>query len=61
MSKRDQMKEMASIMRDAADILDNVAELENDTSLTEEQRDEKEELLLAQFLIKMTKIQSLQL
>ena len=54
-------KEFANDLREAADIIDDVVAAQEDTTLTKEQKDEKEELLLAQFLIKMRKIQNTKL
>lgn len=56
MQAKDDIKEMAQTFREAADILDEIAELDDKEGMTREERKEKEELA-ARFLLKMIKIQ----
>lgn len=56
MQAKDDIKEMAQIFREAADILDEIAELDDKEGMTREERKEKEEPS-ARFLLKMIKIQ----
>lgn len=44
-------------IREAADILDEIAELDDKEGMTKEERKEKEEELSARFLMKLIKIQ----
>lgn len=48
---------MAQTFREAADILDEIAELDDKEGMTREERKEKEEELSARLLLKMIKIQ----
>lgn len=48
---------MAQTFREAADILNEIAELDDKEGMTREERKEKEEELSARFLLKMIKIQ----
>lgn len=58
MQAKDDIKEMAQTFREAADILDEIAELDDKEGMTREERKEKEEEeLSARFLLKMIKIQ----
>ena len=57
MQAKDDIKEMAQTFREAADILDEIAELDDKEGTTREERKEKEEELSARFLLKMIKIQ----
>lgn len=57
MQAKDDIKEMAQTFREAADILDEIAELDDKEGMTKEERKEKEEELLARFLVKLIKIQ----
>lgn len=57
MQTKDDIKEMAQTFREAADILDEVAELDDKEGMTKEERKEKEEELSARFLMKLIKIQ----
>lgn len=54
---KEEIKEMAQTFREAADILDEIAELDGKEGMTREERKEKEEELSARFLLKMIKIQ----
>lgn len=56
MQTKDDIKGMAQTFREAADILDEIAELDDKEDMTREERKEKEELS-ARFLLKMFKIQ----
>lgn len=56
MQEKDDIKGMAQTFREAADILDEIADLDNKEDMTREERKEKEELS-ARFLLKMIKIQ----
>lgn len=56
MQAKEEIKEMAQTFREAADILDEIAELDDKEGMTREERKEKEELS-ARFLLKMIKIQ----
>lgn len=56
MQSKEEIKEMAQTFRGAADILDEIAELDDKEGMTREERKEKEELS-ARFLLKMIKIQ----
>lgn len=56
MQAKDDIKEIAQAFREAADILDEIAELDDKEGMTREERKEKEELS-ARFLLKMIKIQ----
>lgn len=56
MQAKDDIKEMAQTFREAADILDEIAELDDKEGMTREERKEKEEELSARFLLKMIKI-----
>lgn len=56
MQAKDDIKEMTQTFREAADILDEIAELDDKEGMTREERKEKEELS-ARFLLKMIKIQ----
>ena len=56
MQAKDDIKEMTQTFREAADILDEIAELDDKEGMTREARKEKEELS-ARFLLKMIKIQ----
>lgn len=57
MQTKDDIKEMAQTVREAADILDEIAELDDKEGMTKEERKEKEEELSARFLMKLIKIQ----
>lgn len=57
MQTKDDIKEMAQTFREAADILDEIAELDDKEGMTKEERKEKEEELTARFLMKLIKIQ----
>lgn len=57
MQAKDDIKEMAQTFREAADIPDEIAELDDKEGMTREERKEKEEELSARFLLKMIKIQ----
>lgn len=57
MQSKEEIKEMAQTFRGAADILDEIAELDDKKGMTREERKEKEEELSARFLLKMIKIQ----
>lgn len=57
MQAKEEIKEMAQTFREAADILDEIAELDGKEGMTREERKEKEEELSARFLLKMIKIQ----
>lgn len=57
MQAKDDIKEMAQTFREAADILDEIAELDDKEGMTREKRKEKEEEPSARFLLKMIKIQ----
>jgi hypothetical protein len=57
MQAKEEIKEMAQTFRGAADILDEIAELDDKEGMTREERKEKEEELSARFLLKMIKIQ----
>lgn len=57
MQAKEEIKEMAQTFREAADILDEIAELDDKEGMTREERKEKEEELQARFLLKMIKIQ----
>lgn len=56
MQTKDDIKGMAQTFREAADILDEIADLDDKEDMTREKRKEKEELS-AKFLLKMIKIQ----
>lgn len=57
MQTKDDIKEMAQTFREAADILDEIAELDDKEGMTKEERKEKEEELSARFLMKLIKNQ----
>lgn len=57
MQSKEEIKEMAQTFREAADILDEIAELDDKEGMTREERKEKGEELSARFLLKMIKIQ----
>lgn len=57
MQTKDDIKEMAQTFMEAADILDEIAELDDKEGMTKEERKEKEEELSARFLMKLIKIQ----
>lgn len=57
MQTKDDIKEMAQTFREAADIMDEIAELDDKEGMTKEERKEKEEELSARFLMKLIKIQ----
>lgn len=57
MQTKDDIKTMAQTFREAADILDEIADLDGKEGMTPEERKEKEEELSARFLLKMVKIQ----
>lgn len=57
MQTKDDIKEMAQTFREAADILDEIAELDDKEGMTKEERKEKEEELSARFSMKLIKIQ----
>lgn len=57
MQTKDNIKEMAQTFREATDILDEIAELDDKEGMTKEERKEKEEELSARFLMKLIKIQ----
>lgn len=57
MQTKDDIKEMAQTFREAADILDEIAELDDKEGMTKEERKEKKEELSARFLMKLIKIQ----
>lgn len=57
MQTKDDIKEMAQTFRELADILDEIAELDDKEGMTKEERKEKEEELSARFLMKLIKIQ----
>ena len=57
MQTKDDIKEMAQTFREAADILDEIAELDDKEGMTKEERKEKEEELSARFLMKLIRIQ----
>ena len=57
MQTKDDIKEMAQTFREAADILDEIGELDDKEGMTKEERKEKEEELSARFLMKLIKIQ----
>lgn len=57
MQTKDDIKEMAQTFREATDILDEIAELDDKEGMTKEERKEKEEELSARFLMKLIKIQ----
>lgn len=56
MQAKDDIKGMAQTFREAADILDEIADIDDKEDMTREERKEKEELS-ARFLLKMIKIQ----
>ena len=56
MQKKEDIKEMAKTFREAADILDEIAELDGKEGMTRKERKEKEEELSVKFLLKMAKI-----
>ena len=56
MQTKDDIKGMAQTFR-AADIPDEIADLDDKEDMTREERKEKEEELSARFLLKMIKIQ----
>lgn len=57
MQTKKDIKEMAQIFREAADVLDEFADLEDKEGMTREERKEKEGELLARFSLKMVNIQ----
>lgn len=57
MQAKDDIKGMAQTFRETADILDEIAELDDKEDMTREERKEKEEELSARCLLKMIKIQ----
>ena len=57
MQTKDDIKEMAQTFREAADILDEIAEPDDKEGMTKEERKEKEEELSARFLMKLIKNQ----
>lgn len=57
MQEKEEIKEMAQTFREAADILDEIAEFDGKEGMTREERKEKKEELSARFLLKMIKIQ----
>ena len=57
MQAKGDIKEMEQTFREAADILDEIAELDDKEGMPREKRKEKEEELSARFLLKMIKIQ----
>lgn len=57
MQTKDDIKEIAQTFREAADILDEIAEFDDKEGMTKEERKEKEEELSARFLMKLIKIQ----
>lgn len=57
MQIKDDIKGMAQTFREIADILDEIAELDDKEDMTREERKEKEEELSARLLLKMIKIQ----
>ena len=57
MQTKDDIKGMAQTFREAADILDEIADLDDKEDMTREERKEKEEELSAKFLLKIIKIQ----
>lgn len=56
MQTKDDIKGMAQTFREAADIPDEIADLDDKEDMTREER-KKEEELSARFLLKMIKIQ----
>lgn len=56
MQKKEDIKEMAKIFREAADILDEISDLDGKEGMTGKERKEKEEELSVKFLLKMAKI-----
>lgn len=57
MQTKDDIKGMEQTFREAADILDEIAELDDKEDMTREERKEKEEELSERFLLEMIKIQ----
>lgn len=53
-------KEMANCMRKSADILDKIADLEK-SEIEKNQKEEKEEMLLAELMVQMMKIEKIKL
>ena len=59
MQKKEDIKKMAQTFRKAADILDEIADLDGKEGLTREERKEKGEELSVRFLLKMSKINTI--
>lgn len=57
MQTKDDIKGMAQTFREEADILDEIAELDDKEDMTREEKESKEEELLGRFAAKMIKIQ----
>lgn len=55
-AKKEDIKEMAKTFREAADILDEISDLDGKEGMTRKERKEKEEELTVKFLLKMAKI-----
>lgn len=59
MSKPEDFRNMAKLLRKSADIAERIAENGEDETLGKEEKEEKEEQLLAEFMVQMMKIQNL--
>ena len=59
MNKTTDFRTMANAMRKAGDIADRIADNLEDETLDKKEKEEKQDTLLAEFMVQMMKIQSL--
>ena len=55
-----ELRELAKTFREAADVLDEITNIEENETLDEKQKEEAQEELLGRLMVKMIKINSLQ-
>lgn len=59
MSKTNNFREMAKVLRKAGDIVDKLADNLDDESIDKREQEEKQDHLLAELMVQMMKIQHL--
>lgn len=59
MNKPNEFREMAKGLRKAADVADRIAENIEDETLSNKEKEEKQDTLLAEFIVQMMKLQNL--
>lgn len=55
------IRQMATLFRESADILDEIANNQEDTTISEKEKEEKQEELLARFAVKAMKINAIKM